>query len=232
MPSQTKTKGWFSAPLKRFAATTALCWGMMALYLFINHRQSAAMTTVEMPSWVPFWPWFLLPYEGLMLMTWLLPVVLRDRERFRACLQAYACGFLLVVPWWVLTPTILPRPPLPDGFWAHAFEELWKIDKPFNVTPCAHAVGPIVAAWFAAREYPAWRWPLVGILLLTLPSIALVWQHRPVDILLGAVAAGIGIAIAESLARRGRRRRLHHHCMVAPLTAEIHSSVEAGSESS
>jgi hypothetical protein len=222
---------WLRAPLKRFAAITALSWAVLALYLFINHRQSTAVMTVEMPSWVPFWPWFLLPYEGLMLMTWLLPVVLQDRERFRACLLAYACGFLLVVPWWVLTPTMLPRPPLPHGFWAHAFEELWKIDKPFNVMPCAHAIGPIVAAWFAAREYPAWRWPLIIILFLTIPSIALVWQHRPVDILLGAVAAGIGIAIAESLAHRRRARRLRALCLIAPLTADVSPSPEAGSES-
>ena len=162
--------------------------------------------TVEMPSWVPFWPWFLLPYEGLLLMTWLLPVALRDRGRFRGCLRAYVYSWLLVVPWWILAPTMLPRPPLPDGLWAPAFAWLWKVDQPFNVMPCAHAVGPIIAAWFVAREHPAWRWPLTGILLLALPSIALIWQHRPVDILLGAVAAGIGIAIAEAMVTRESAR--------------------------
>jgi hypothetical protein len=194
-------EGGYFPPLKRFAATSAVAWSMMSLYLFINHRPTTGAATVEMPSWVPFWPWFLLPYQGLMLMTWFLPVVIQDRDRFCACLRAYAFGFLLVVPWWIVTPTMLPRPPLPDGLWAHAFAGMWKIDKPLNVMPCAHAVGPVIAAWFTSREYPRWRWPLAGILLLTLPSIALVWQHRPVDILLGAVAAGIGIAVSEAVAR-------------------------------
>ena len=206
MQAQDRTDGWWFAPLRRFAVVTVLSWAMMGLYLFINHRQSAAVTTVEMPAWVPFCPWFLPPYEGLLLLTWFLPVALQDRNRFRACMRAYVCGWLLVVPWWVLTPTMLPRPPLPDGFWAHAFKWLWKIDQPYNVMPCAHAVGPIIAVWFVSREYPAWRWPLTIILLLALPSIALVWQHRPVDILLGAVAAGIGIAIAEAVVSRGRGR--------------------------
>jgi hypothetical protein len=206
MQSQNRMDGWFLAALRRFAVVTALAWAMMALYLFINRREADAITTVEMPSWVPFRPEFFLPYTGLLLLTWLLPVALQNPNRFRACLQAYLGAWLLVVPWWVLTPTMLLRPPLPDGTWAPAFAWLWEVDQPYNVAPCAHAVGPIIAVWFAAREYPAWRWPLTALLLFALPSIALVWQHRPIDILLGAVAAAIGITMAEALANRNRAR--------------------------
>jgi hypothetical protein len=39
---------------------------------------------------------------------------------------------------------------------------------------------------------------------LGLSSIAFVWQHRPIDILLGTVAAAIGIAVGETLSRRER----------------------------
>jgi hypothetical protein len=42
------------------------------------------------------------------------------------------------------------------------------------------------------------------MLLLGLPSIALVWQHRPVDILLGTIAAVVGIVAGEVLSRRER----------------------------
>jgi hypothetical protein len=207
MPSQNKIDARFLAPLRRFAAVTALSWAMMALYMFINRRQvGVTFTTVEMPPWVPFRPEFFLPYTSLLLLTWLLPVTLQNRDRFHACLRAYLVSWLLVCPWWVLAPTMLLRPPMPDGLWAPAFAWLWKVDHPYNVTPCAHAVGPIIAAWFVAREYPAWRWPLIAFLLVTLPSIALVWQHRPIDILLGAVAAAIGIAMAETLAKKARTR--------------------------
>ena len=43
-----------------------------------------------------------------------------------------------------------------------------------------------------------------GILVLALPSIALIWQHRPIDILLGTVAAVIGIVVGEALSRRAQ----------------------------
>lgn len=202
MRAQETTRAWFLPALRRAAVTGVLSWAMMVVYLFINRGPTAETITVEMPSWVPFWPAFLPPYLALLGVTLLLPIVIRDRDRFRACMLAYVLAWLVVMPWWVITPTMLPRPALPEGMWAPAFAWLWTIDQPFNVTPCAHAVGPIVAGWFAAREYPAWRWPLVAFLALTLPSIAFVWQHRPVDILLGAGAAAIAIAIAEALLRR------------------------------
>ena len=204
MHSRNKLDDSFKPALRRLAGSAALSWVMMLMYTFTNHRPSPETVTVEMPSWVPFSPWFLAPYLGLLVVTVLLPVAVQTPHRYRSCLLAYGCAFLLVMPWWVLTPTMLPRPALPEGIWGPAFQWLWKIDKPYNVMPCAHAVGPIVAAWFASREYPAWRWPLGILLLLTLPSIALVWQHRPLDILLGAVAAAAGIAIAEVQAIRAR----------------------------
>jgi hypothetical protein len=206
MPIPDKFDRRSLALLKRFAVSSVVCSAMMALYLFINRRPLGPVTVFEMPAWVPFWPAFLLPYLGLLGVTLLLPVAIQDKVRFRACLQGYACAFLLVAPWWVITPTMLLRPPLPDGLWSHAFAWIWEVDQPYNVTPCAHVVGPIIAAWFAAQEYPRWRWPLVAVLLLTLPSIAFVCQHRPIDILLGAIAAAIGITVVEALARASRER--------------------------
>jgi hypothetical protein len=205
MPARDTSNRAALSPLRRVALSTVVCWAMMGLYLFINRRPLGPITTFEMPAWVPFSPPFLLPYLGLLLVTWLLPVALRDPHRFRGCLRAYACGYLLVAPWWIFTPTMLQRPPLPDGLWAHVFAWLWKADQPFNITPCAHVVGPIIAAWFAAQEYPRWRWPLAIMLLLALPSIALVWQHRPTDILLGGIASIIGIVVAEKVSRKTLR---------------------------
>lgn len=174
---------------------------MMTLYLYISHHQSAPPATVLMPAWVPFLPVFILPYLAMLLMTWFMPAAIGDRRYFRACLLANLCGYLLVMPWWIITPTTLPRPPLPDGLWAEAVGLLWAIDKPDNVMPCAHGVGPVVVAWFLYRTHPRWLWPMVIALLIGLPSIALTWQHRPIDILLGTLAATIGITVSEALLR-------------------------------
>ena len=183
--------------LWRFIVMTAIAWPMLGIYTLINRNPAPDPTTVPMPSWVPFWPAFLPVYMSLMLVTWLLPVAIADSGRFRACVRANLVAWFLVIPWWILTPSMLPQPPLPEGMWAEAFRSLWNADAPYNVMPCAHATGPVVAAWFAGLERPTWRLPLAGAMVMGLPSIALVWQHRPIDILLGIGAAGIGIAVAD-----------------------------------
>jgi len=171
--------------------------------MFVDRHQASVPTTVVMPSWVPFWPAFTLPYLGLMFVTWLLPVTIRNARLFWACLWAMACAYSLTIPWWILTPTTLPHPVLAQGLWAGCYRWLAAVDPPNNVMPCGHGIGPVVAAWFAHRDRPTWRWPLAGMLVLGLPSIALTWQHRPVDILLGIAAAVVGIVLGEALNRRG-----------------------------
>jgi hypothetical protein len=187
--------------LRRLVVITLVAWPMLGIYMVIDRCQSGPPTTVSMPSWVPFWPAFLPVYWVMLLATWLMPVAIRDAARFRACMWAMVCGWLLVMPWWILTPTTLPRPPLPEGSWSGAFQMLWAMDPPNNVMPCAHGTGPTVAAWFLGRDRPTWRWPLAALLVIGLPSIALTWQHRPLDVLLGMVAAGVGIVVVETSKR-------------------------------
>jgi hypothetical protein len=187
---------------RRFLIMTAVGWSALGLYFIIDCLQPVAPTPVVMPSWVPFWPAFTLPYLGMLLMTWLLPITIREPGEFRACVRAFVYAFLLVAPWWLLAPTTLQRPEGLDVWWSGPWRWLGTIDPPNNVMPCAHGIGPLVAAWYAGRDHPGWRWPLAGILMVGLPSIALVWQHRPLDIVLGLIGAAAGIGIAEALKRR------------------------------
>lgn len=185
--------------LGRFVINSIVVWSILGIYMFINHHQPPPENVVLMPSWVPFWPAFFPAYVLMLLMTWFLPVTIRDAARFRSCVRANVCAFLLVVPWWVLSPTEMSRPELPGGMWAYVYDWVWMVDQPYNVRPCAHGIGPLVAAWFVAQDRPLWRWPLAGVLVVGLASIALVWQHRPIDILLGTIAAGVGISIVTFL---------------------------------
>jgi hypothetical protein len=193
---------WPNSKLRRFVVNSMVVWPMLWLYMFINHHQAEPSNIVLMPSWVSFCPEFFPIYVLMMFLTWLLPVAIRDAGKFRACVRANVCAWLLVMPWWILSPTVMPRPALPEGVWAYVFDCVWSVDLPYNVRPCAHGIGPVVAVWFLVQERPRWRWFLVGILGLGLASIALVWQHRPMDILLGTVAAGIGIAVGTMLSQR------------------------------
>jgi len=176
----------------------------LGLYFIISLGQSVPATTVVMPSWVPFWPTFALPYLGMLLVPWLLPIAIRDAGRFRACLRAMIYAFLLVVPWWLLIPTRLHRPPMPEDWWVGPYYFSATIEPPHCVMPCAHGIGATVGAWFVGLDRPTWRWPLVGMLVLGLPSIAFIGQHRPIDILIGMIAVAVGIAIGEALNRRER----------------------------
>ena len=194
-------------PLARLAATTLLFWPAFGLYFVIAHGQPEHAAKVTMPSWVPFRPEFALPYLGLLLVGWLLPVAVRDAGRFVACLRAMTYAFLPVALCWLLVPTEIARPTRPDGLWARPYLWIAALDPPRCVLPCAHGIGPTAAAWFVGRDRPSWRLPLASMLLLGLPSIALVGQHRPVDILLGEAAAAFGIAVAEVADRRARGRR-------------------------
>ena len=186
---------WPNSTLWRLVVNSIVVWPMLWMYMFINHNQAPPSNTLVMPSWVPFWPAFFPIYFAMLMVTWFLPVAICDAGRFRACVRANVCAWLLVMPWWILSPTMMPRPALPEGVWAYVFDCAWTVDLPYNVRPCAHGIGPVVAAWFFVQERPRWRWFLAGVLGLGLSSIALVWQHRPIDILLGTIAAGIGIAV-------------------------------------
>ena len=183
--------------LQRFVAVTLLVWSGLGAYFFISINQDTA-TTVVMPEWVPFWPGFALPYLSMLLVAWLLPLAIRDPANFRACLRAMCYAFLFVVALWVLIPTRLQRPPLPEAWWAEPYRWLAHIDPPHCAMPSGHGIGPIAAAWFVGLERPAWRWPLIAMLALGLPSIAFVGQHRPIDILIGTAATVVGIVIGHA----------------------------------
>src|SRR5215210_6524008 len=88
--------------LRRFVVNTVVVWPMLGLYMLINRYQAPPTANVFMPSWVPFSPAFFPVYLGLMFITWFLPVMICEPERFRACLRANVCAWLLVAPWWIL----------------------------------------------------------------------------------------------------------------------------------
>lgn len=197
---------WFAdmghRPVLRLVVATVALWPLLGIYAIINYWQPFTPRVVVMPPWVPFWPAFALPYLAMLLATWFLPVLIRSPAVFLTCLVTMICAHLLVMPWWVLTPTTLPRPPLPSEWWASIYRGMIACDPPNNVMPCAHGIGPLIASWFVVRERPAWRWPLSAFLVIGLSSVALVWQHRPFDIVLGMVAALISLFAGEKMLQK------------------------------
>jgi hypothetical protein len=203
----SKSTGGVLGLLWRLGASSILNLAMLCVYTTINELPYAR-TTVVMPSWVPFWPVFAVPYLLMLLFIWVAPITIADTRRFWACLSALACAYLLITPWWIWVPTTLPRSPMPVGWGSHLYRGIANIDAPNNVMPCAHSMAPMVLAWFVGRDHPTWRWPLVGILAVGISSIIFIWQHRPIDILFGTIAAAIAIAGGEALYRDQRTHPL------------------------
>jgi hypothetical protein len=183
----------------RFALSSFAGWGMMGVYLRTVHHPKGTPLQVTMPGWMPFSPAWVVPYLGLLGLTWFLPTVLSSGKRFLDYLLACVIGWGLIIPFWIFVPTYLPHPAVPEGIWFEAFNWLWTMDAPYNVMPCAHGVGPLVLVWYLWGDYPRWRWAWASILVFGLPSISLVWQHRPVDVVLGSVAALVGIFLSRWL---------------------------------
>jgi hypothetical protein len=137
-------------------------------------------------------------YLSLLIVTWLLPVTIRNPRTFFRCQAANLFAYCLVMPWWVLLPTRLSRPPVTAAASTRLYELLAAFDPPTTIQPCAHGIGPLVAVWFFTELHRRWRWPLIIVASLSLASISMTYQHRPIDIALGTVAAMAGIALFNS----------------------------------
>ena len=185
----------------RLLFSTVVSWPMMAIYLYVVHHPRIPPVELIMPGWVPFWPAMAPLYIVMLLITWLLPVAIRTGRYFFGCALANLLAYAFVMPWWIIAPTTLARPTSGHGTWTRIYDLFVAFDPPNNIMPCAHGMGPIVAVWFLCRERRELVWPLTTFLVLALPSVALVWQHRPIDILMGTGAAIVAIVIAEYFVR-------------------------------
>lgn len=176
-------------------------------YLHINHRPIEASTEVFMPGWVPFWPILALPYLSVMVVPWFLPLALKSRERFAACVFAFLLGFAVVIPLWIFCPTEMARPPVSMDWWNWPYRRLIEVDRPANILPCGHIVAPVVATWFVGGERRNWLKVMVPLVLLGMVTIVTTWQHRPVDVLIGCGIAIWAIGCSEWFGHRRKRKR-------------------------
>ena len=177
----------------------------MTIYFWLNQHPTRDPVAVVMPAWVPFWPILGVPYLGLLIAPWFLSVQVRDRRRFRECLCTFTLGFFMLIALWAGFPTMMERPPLPDGWWNGMYRAIAEYDRPTNVMPCGHVMPPIVTSWFIVTERRSWlKW---AVLMISLAAVSIVttWQHRPVDIAIGVGISLVAIGIGD---RRLRRRWL------------------------
>ncbi len=175
---------------------------LMGAYLYINQLGGISHTPVSMPAWVPFLPSLVWIYLGALVVPWFLLLAIDDPVRFRHCAVAHVLAFVMLAMVWLWFPTKMLRPEVPQGWWNELYRYLVLIDQPVNIMPCGHILSPVIVTWFLAEEKRRWlRW-LLPLVAISAASIVTTWQHRPVDILLGAVVAFIAIGIVKVTAKK------------------------------
>jgi len=182
-------------PLAALGAAFAAC------YALISHAPLRPPTEVAMPEGVSFIPEAAPLYLVMLPAGWFLPLLIRDEARYRACIRATVLAFALTTSLWLLIPTVLLRPPAPDGWLTAPWRLIACYDQPTNVFPCGHILAPTISAWFVGTERTSWRPWLALAWLAGAASIAMTWQHRPIDILAGTLIAGLAIAVCRRMQR-------------------------------
>jgi len=167
-------------------------------------RLPVVPTAVVMPAWVPFLPVLAIPYLLQVVGSYALVLAVRDRERRHACVKAYFASLAVTCLIWWLYPTVMHRPPMPDGWWNWPFRVMASLDLPNNILPAGHILMPVIICWAFAFDRPRWLWWLVPAELLGAAAIVATWQHRPVDVVIGvalAVAAGLVFGVGRRVPR-------------------------------
>lgn len=143
---------------------------------------------------IPFWTWTVVPYFALIGGMYLLALV-RDDRLFKRALVALTISVLINYTIFAVWPTIIARPPLPQGT---AFYDAWyrwlvTIDTPANCFPSGHITAPVIGCWALAQENPRWRWLIRLALIPFVLTILTTKQHYVWDLFGGLATAAIGV---------------------------------------
>lgn len=152
--------------------------------------------------------WTIWPYWLLLLAGPALVLAIRERRYLLATLHAYVVAIGLDAAIWLLWPTRIARPPVPQGL-DPLTEAAWRclhaLDGLNNCFPSGHITIPVVAAAGFAAQYPRLRpWVWSALVVLT-PSVITTGQHYVWDIAGGLATATLGLLLAGTpLWRTGR----------------------------
>jgi hypothetical protein len=193
--------------VRRALRLTVIGGVLLAIYSLINHHPLRSPILVSMPDVVPFIPVLAPAYLAMLLIGWYLPLAIRSDDRFAACVRTCIWAFVITTVLWITMPTTMPRPMVSADWWNAPYRFLNAVDAPTNICPCGHILAPVIGVWFLSQERPRWLPIMIAALIAGAVIIAVTWQHRPIDILIGTAIASVAIA----LDRRAERIRQPFH---------------------
>jgi membrane-associated phospholipid phosphatase len=147
---------------------------------------------------IPLLPAYALVYGALYAFLILLPVfVLQQRELIRRAVWAYITVWVVSYAWFLLYPTVAPRPDSVsgDGFAVWGLRFLYDADPPYNCFPSIHVAHSFVSALACFRVNRALG--RFAILCASLVAISTLFtkQHYVADVIGGTVLALVAYVV-------------------------------------
>ncbi|HJQ40564.1 MAG TPA: phosphatase PAP2 family protein, partial [Thermoanaerobaculia bacterium] len=174
---------------------------LVPLYIFIaewNAGRTMHAPALALDRSIPLQPAWALVYGALYFFLIVVPVlVIREEEQIRRTVFAYLFIWITAYVFFLLYPTVAPRPPaiVGDGFAVTGLRFLYGADPPYNCFPSLHVAHSFVSALACLRVHR-------GLGVFTLVCAALVGlstlftkQHYVLDVIAGIVLAGIAYAL-------------------------------------
>ena len=96
----------------------------------------------------------------------------------------------------------MTRPVTPGGAISQIHQILIAHDNPVCIVPCGHVMGPIAITCLLGLERPRWLLWMLPLLGIGTISIATTWQHRPFDIVAGAIISLTAVLLTRKLFMR------------------------------
>lgn len=194
----------------RFAIVVGWTSALYTIYQATNRYHLFTPTLLPitpLDEAIPFWTWTVVPYF-MLIGGMYLPALVRDNYLFKRSLVALTVAVLINYTIFALWPTIIARPPLPDGtaFYDAWYRWLTTIDTPANCFPSGHITAPVIGCWALAQENPRWRWPIRLVLIPFLLTILTTKQHYVWDLFGGLTTAVIGIVLSSHMLKKSETK--------------------------
>jgi membrane-associated phospholipid phosphatase len=175
-------------------------WGLV--YLTTNHKQLFPPSYLPL-SFVdknmPFLPWTVWIYVSDFIYPLVAYILLKESRNLSVTVTSFAIMAAIAVSFFVLFPTIYPRPvaSAEEVGWLMAW--LWRTDSPANCFPSTHVSIVFVVLIALKNEYPRLYWPFLGWALLICLSTLTTKQHYLIDVIGGVAVAMGSTTLAEKL---------------------------------
>jgi len=187
---------------RRLPAALFIAAFVAALYLLPLHVrfvQPTPLSHTALDHAVPFLDWTIWIYYSYGVFLLLPFAVCRDDERAARALSALMASSIVAALIFLVWPTsgVVQQPTI-GGISGLLWDGLLAVDRPTNFFPSLHVANTCICAFALRRESNLWRYVAPVWALLIAVSTLTTKQHFAVDLLGGAMLAGVSVWLTRA----------------------------------